>query len=258
MTATVAMSEMSWIEYSGRVTAPGVVSVVPTGSTEQHGPHLPLSTDVVIPTEIALEVARRTNAIVAPTLNYGYKSIQRSGGGNHFCGNTSLDGNTVSCVARDILRELARHGIRRVVFLNGHFENNYFLLEGADLAIRDLAAINIQDFEVITLSYWDFVGEDALKEVFPDGFLGWALEHAGVMETSLMLHLRPNLVEMSLAPTDGPAAFPPYDVLPPVPGLTPPSGCLVSPAKATAEKGRILFETAVSGIVNMIGERRPK
>jgi creatinine amidohydrolase len=256
MTTTVAMTEMSWMEYSRRVSAPGVVSVVPTGATEQHGPHLPLGTDVVIPTEIALEVARRANAIVAPTFNYGYKSIQRSGGGNHFCGNTSLDGNTVSSVARDILRELARHGIRRVVFLNGHFENNYFLLEGADLAIRDLAAANIHDFEVVTLSYWDFIGNAALREAFPGGFPGWALEHAGVMETSMMLRLRPDLVDMSLAPTHGPAAFPPYDVLPPDPGLTPSSGCLVSPATATAEKGRILFETAVSGIASMLRERR--
>lgn len=258
MTPTVAMGEMSWMEYSRRVTEADKVCLVPTGSTEQHGPHLPLSTDVLIPTAIALEVARRANAVVAPTLHYGYKSIQRSGGGNHFCGNTSLDGNTFSCVARDILRELARHGIRRVVFLNGHFENSNFLLEGADLAIRDLAAVNIHDFEVIMLSHWDFVGKDALSEVFPEGFPGWALEHAGIMETSLMLYLHPHLVNMSLAPTHEPAAFPPYDVLPPDPGLTPPSGCLVSPAKATVEKGRILFDTEVNGIVKMLRERKEK
>jgi creatinine amidohydrolase len=258
MTSTVAMGEMSWMEYSRRVTEAGKTCLVPTGSTEQHGPHLPLSTDVLIPTAIALEVARRENAIVAPAFNYGYKSIQRSGGGNHFCGTTSLDGNTVSCVARDILRELARHGIRHVVFLNGHFENSSFLLEGADLAIRDLAAANIQDFEVVTLSYWDFVGEDALSKVFPDGFPGWALEHAGIMETSLMLSLHPHLVNMSLAPTNEPAVFPPYDVLPPDPGLTPASGCLVSPVKATVEKGRILYETAVNAIAKVVRQHKEK
>jgi creatinine amidohydrolase len=252
MTATVAMGEMSWVEYSRRIAAPGTISIVPTGALEQHGPHMSMNTDVIIPTQIAMEVARRTNAIVAPAIAYGYKSIQRSGGGNHFCGTTSLDGNTVSCVTRDILRELARHGIRRVVLLNGHFENPYFLLEGADLAIRDLKAIQIGNFEVITLSYWDFVSSEALSKVFPEGFPGWALEHAGVIETSLMLHLSPQLVDMSLAPTDALVDFPPYDVLPPVPGLTPPSGCLVSPANASPENGRLLFETAVSGIVNAL------
>jgi creatinine amidohydrolase len=255
MTATVAMGEMSWVEYSKRASQPGTICIVPVGAIEQHGPHLALNTDVITSTGIALEVARRTHAIVAPTINYGYKSIQRSGGGNHFSGTTSLDGNTMIGVARDILRELARHGIRRVLFLNGHFENSYFLLEGADLAIRELTAASINNFEVLTLSYWDFITTDTVAKVFPEGFPGWAVEHAGVMETSLMLHLAPQLVDMSLAPAETVAAFPPYDVLPPVPGLTPNSGCLVSPVNATAEKGRMIFESAASGIAEVL--RKP-
>jgi creatinine amidohydrolase len=258
MTARVAMSEMSWVEYAERIAVPGTISIVPVGAIEQHGPHMAMNTDITIPTEIALEVARRINAIVAPTISYGYKSMQRSGGGNHFCGTTSLDGNTVICLVRDILRELARHGARRVVLLNGHFENSYFLLEGADLAIRDLAAIKIDAFEVLTLSYWDFIAGDTLSKVFPGGFPGWALEHAGVMETSLMLHLCPQSVDMSLAPEDVHAIFPPYDILPPVPGLTPPGGCLASPAKASPEKGQLLFEAAVSGIVNVLRKAKQK
>jgi creatinine amidohydrolase len=258
MPARVAMGEMSWVEYSGRITVPGTISIVPVGATEQHGPHMAMNTDIIIPTEIALEVARRINGIVAPTITYGYKSIQRSGGGNHFSGTTGLDGNTVICLVRDILRELARHGARRVLLLNGHFENSYFLLEGADLAIRDLAAINIDTFEVLTLSYWDFIVGDTLLQVFPDGFKGWATEHAGVMETSLMLHLSPQSVDMSLAPAEAHATLPPYDVLPPVPGLTPPGGCLASPAMSSSEKGRLMFETAVSGIVNMLQKPKQK
>ena len=258
MTARVAMGEMSWVEYSKRIAVPGTISIVPVGATEQHGPHMAMNTDILLPTEIALEVARRIKAIVSPTLAYGYKSIQRSGGGNHFSGTTSLDGNTLSCMVRDILRELARHGARHVVLLNGHFENVYFLLEGADLAIRDVKANNIETFEVLTLTYWDFIGSDTLSKVFPDGFEGWAVEHAGVMETSLMLHLFPQFVDMSLAPTDVHANFPPYDVLPPVPGLTPPEGCLASPAKATSAKGQLLFETVVSGIVSAVQKEKPR
>jgi creatinine amidohydrolase len=189
---------------------------------------------------------------VAPAITYGYKSIQRSGGGNHFCGTTSLDGNTLISVVRDILRELARHGARRVLLLNGHFENVYFLLEGADLAIRDLAAININNFQVVTLTYWDFIVGDALSEVFPDGFQGWAVEHAGIMETSLMLHLYPQFVDMSLAPEKSTITSPPYDILPPAPDLTPSSGCLLSPAQASSAKGKLLFECVVNGIVDAI------
>jgi creatinine amidohydrolase len=256
MTAQVAMGEMSWVEYSKRIAVPGTISILPVGSTEQHGPHMSMNTDVLLPTEIALEVARRINGIVSPTLNYGYKSIQRSGGGNHFCGTTSLDGNTLSCMVRDILRELARHGARHVVLLNGHFENVYFLLEGADLAIRELKASNIDRFEVLTLTYRDFIESNTLSKVFPDGFEGWALEHAGVMETSLMLHLFPQFVDMSLAPAEVHAKFPPYDVLPSVPGLTPPAGCLASPAKASAAKGQLMFETVVSGIVDALQKEK--
>jgi creatinine amidohydrolase len=252
MAVRVAMGEMSWVEYAGKIAAPGAVCIVPAGAIEQHGPHMAMDADITIPTEIALEAARRTNAIVAPTISYGYKSIQRSGGGNHFSGTTSLDGNTLVCMVRDILRELARHGARRILLLNGHFENSYFLLEGADLAIRDQAATRTGNLQVITLSYWDFITGDALSKVFPDGFPGWALEHAGVLETSLMLHLRPHSVDMSLAPENVHADFPPYDTLPPVPGLTPSGGCLASPAKSSAEKGRLLFETAVSGIANVL------
>lgn len=258
MTARVAMSEMSWVEYSKRIAVPGTISIVPAGATEQHGPHMAMNTDTLLPTEIALEVARRINAIVAPTIAYGYKSIQRSGGGNHFSGTTSLDGNTLSCMVRDILKELARHGARHVVLLNGHFENVYFLLEGADLAIRDLKALHIEPFDVLTLTYWDFIGSDTLTKVFPDGFEGWAVEHAGVMETSLMLHLFPQFVDMSLAPAEVHSDFPPYDILPPVPGLTPPGGCLASPSKASSAKGQLLFETVVSGIVEALQKEKQK
>jgi creatinine amidohydrolase len=252
MMPTVAMSGMSWVEYSKRIALPDTLAILPVGAMEQHGPHLPLNTDALLPAEIALEVARRVDGIVAPAIAYGYKSIQRSGGGNHFCGTTSLDGNTLISVIRDILRELARHGARRILLLNGHFENVYFLLEGADLAIRDLAAVNIVHFQVITLTYWDFIVGDALSEVFPSGFPGWAVEHAGVMETSLMLYLYPDFVDMSLAPAQSPTAFPAYDILPPDPDLTPPSGCLMSPAGASAEKGKLIFECVVSGVVEAL------
>jgi creatinine amidohydrolase len=249
------MGEMTWIEYSKRIALPDTFVIVPVGAIEQHGPHLPLNTDALLPAEIALEVARRANGIVVPTITYGYKSIQRSGGGNHFCGTTSLDGNTAICVVRDILRELARHGARRVLILNGHFENVSFLLEGTDLAIRELAGAHINNFRVMTLTYWDFIVGDALAEVFRDGFPGWAVEHAGVMETSLMLHLFPKLVNLSLAPAESLNQFPLYDILPPEPNGTPSSGCLHSPVGASTDKGKLIFECVVSGIVAAVTER---
>ena len=137
MRRTVFMAEMSWMEYRERVVTEGAVVLVPAGALEQHGPHLPLGTDAILATEMSRRVAERVDAVVAPALTYGYKSQPRTGGGNHFCGTTSLDGETLSSTVRDLIREFARHGARRIAFIDGHYENQMFLTEGIDLAIRD-------------------------------------------------------------------------------------------------------------------------
>ncbi|MCO6061097.1 creatininase family protein, partial [Pseudomonas sp. MOB-449] len=135
-------------------------------------------------------VAERIDALVLPGLQYGYKSQQKSGGGNHFPGTTSLDGATLTGTVQDIIRELARHGARRLVLMNGHYENSMFIVEGIDLALRELRYAGIQDFKVVVLSYWDFVKDPAvIQRLYPEGFLGWDIEHGGVFETSLMLAL---------------------------------------------------------------------
>ena len=112
---TVLMAEMTRPEYEARVR--DSVVIVPVCSTEQHGPHLPLGADAIQVTAIALRVAERLDAIVAPTIPYGYRSAPRSGGGEIFPGTTSLTGETLTLVARDVLRALVRHGARRIVVL---------------------------------------------------------------------------------------------------------------------------------------------
>ncbi len=79
--------------------------MVPVGSVEQHGPHLPLTTGSLIPTAICERCAQRSDAPVVPTLNYGSRSIPRSGGGEHFCGTTSVDASTLIAQIRDLVRE---------------------------------------------------------------------------------------------------------------------------------------------------------
>ncbi len=72
------------------------------------------------------------------------------------------------------------------------------LTEGIELAMRDLGKTT--ELRVMRLEYWDFCNEETLKEVFPDGFPGFALEHAAVIETSLMLHYYQDLVHLDLLP----------------------------------------------------------
>jgi creatinine amidohydrolase len=107
-----------------------------------------------------------------------------------------------------------------------------------DFGLRDLGPAT--QLQVMRLEYWDFLKETTLASVFPNGFPGFALEHAAVIETSLMLHYHPQLVRIDLIPQDGPADFPPYDVDPTRKNWVPLSGVLSSAKGFTAEKGAVM------------------
>ncbi|SDI04976.1 creatinine amidohydrolase [Arthrobacter subterraneus] len=253
MTRTsVYMEELDAFTYSRKISAEDGIVLIPAGAIEQHGPHMPLNVDVLLSRAMAGEVAEQIGALVAAPIMYGYKSQQRSGGGNHLPGTTSLDGATVAAIARSLTLELARHGARRIVFVNGHFENYQFLYEGVDLAIRELQLAGLDDRRVMLLSYWDFVDDTTIRELYPDGFSGWDVEHGGVLETSLMLHLYPERVDMEQVEDFPPAVLPNYDLLPVRPELTPGSGCLSSAAKASADKGEILLKRASNSMADAI------
>jgi creatinine amidohydrolase len=254
---TVRMSDLSWVEYSRRMAEEAPVLFLPVGAIEQHGHHLPMDCDLVIPDALSVRVAERVGGLVVPAMNYGYKSQPRVGGGNHFTGTTSLDGETVIHVARDLIREFARHGARQLVMMDAHYENTMFLIEGIDLALRDLRAQGITDMKIIRVAYFEFTSQATIKKVWPEGFSGWALEHAGIMETSAMLYLDPARVHMEKLAEHPPATFPPYDVYPVnaenVPGV-PSSGALMSAKAATREKGEMLVEEWVGGIADAVAQ----
>lgn len=249
---TCFAAELPWPDYHARVHDGGTPVLIPIGSMEQHGHHMPMHVDVLLPVEFARRVADRIGALVAPPFTYGYKSQQKSGGGNHLPGTTSLDGATLVAALRDVIKEFARHGVRRICLINGHFENAWFITEGIDLALRELRWDRIDDMKIVVLSYWDFVDEPTIQRLYPDGFPGWAVEHGGVMETSLMLALHPGLVELDRAVDHPPATFPPYDVYPVRPEWTPSSGTLSSPRAASREKGETMLEVCVDGIVRAL------
>ncbi len=244
MVDSVFMAELSWPQWQEKVPS-GAIIFLPLGATEQHGPHLPLNVDVILPTAVAERVARAVGGLVAPTLAYGYKSMPRSGGGQSFPGTTSLDAQTFSHTIRDILRELATHGARRFVLLNGHFENAWPAVEGLDLGLREIRRDGIEGVTAMRLEYWDFVRKETLDRIFPDGFPGTELEHASLIETSLMLLLRPDLVDLSKIPQDGRANFPPYDISPAPPSYLRESGVLADARGSRAEIGQWLLDDHV-------------
>lgn len=254
---TVRMSDLSWIEYAKRMANEAPVLFLPVGAIEQHGHHLPMDCDLVIPDALSVRVAERVGGLVVPPMNYGYKSQPRIGGGNHFSGTTSLDGETVTHIARDLIREFARHGARKLVMMDAHYENTMFLIEGIDLALRDLRAQGVTDMKIMRVAYFEFTSPKTIKKVWPEGFSGWALEHAGVMETSAMLYLDPDRVHMEKLAEHPPASFPPYDIYPVnvenVPGV-PSSGALMSAKAATRAKGEMLVDEWVAGITDAVAQ----
>ena len=85
-------AELAWPDYHARVRGGRTPILLPLGSMEQHGCHMPMHVDVLLPSEFACRAALRIGGLVAPPFTYGYKSHQKSGGGNHMPGTASLDG----------------------------------------------------------------------------------------------------------------------------------------------------------------------
>jgi creatinine amidohydrolase len=245
----VHMNRMSWPEYRERVQQGNAPVFLPVGALEQHGPHLPLGTDALLASAMALGAAAQTKGIVAPALAYGYKSQPKCGGGQHFVGTTSLDAATLIGQVRDAVREFARHGVERLVVVNGHYENQWFLIEGVDLAMRECQHSSLR---VMRLEYWDFCTEQTLAQVFPAGFPGFALEHAAVVETSMMLHLHPELVRLDRIPDEPAAQFPPYDIYPTRTEWVPASGVLSSARESSAHKGALICNEVIARMAGAI------
>jgi len=236
---------MTWEEY--RDVVGRRVVILPVGSLEQHGPHLPLNVDVVIPTSFAKLVAEKLEAMVLPPITYGYKSHPTSGGGQLFPGTTSLDGMTLIHLALDILRETYRHGGRRFLIMNGHYENVAFLTEAVELFIR-----GVTDARILIISWWDQVSDELVDEIFAEaGFPGWDTEHAGITETALMQYFAPELVREDKIIDDQSDRKITYSIFPPPEDIIPKSGVLYKATYASREKGERLAKQVVDRIVGI-------
>ncbi len=240
------VEHMIWEEYRDEVSRR--IIILPVGSLEQHGPHLPLNVDVVIPTSLAKMVDEQLDAMVLPTIAYGYKSHPTSGGGQLFPGTTSLNGMTLINLTLDILKETYRHGGRRFLLLNGHYENLAFVTEAVELFIEEKS-----DARVVVLSWWDQVSDKLVDELFAGaGFPGWDTEHAAITETSLMQYFAPELVREDRIIDDQSERKVTYSIFPPPEDIIPKSGVLYKATYASREKGEKLAKHVVDNIVQII------
>jgi len=188
---TVFLGEMTSPEVDAFLAAGHDTVIVPTGSTEQHGPHGPLLTDVLVPTEVARRVAPRIGAVVAPAINYGL-SYPHTG----FTGLVQIRIPTFMALIEDIAVSLATAGFRRIVFLNGHYDNTLAIAYACANAAPRLPP-GVRAFPV---NYWDGMHEAEATEFFdPANGL-----HANKGETSAVMAIDPGLVDLDVANAEMP------------------------------------------------------
>ena len=189
---TVFLGEMTDPEVRAFLAQHQTV-IVPVGSTEQHGPHGPLATDALVPTEVGRRIAPRVGAVVAPAISYAL-SYPHVG----FTGVVHIRVATFMALIEDVAVSLAAVGFRRIVFLNGHYDNTYAIAHACANASERLPG-GVRAFPV---NYWDGITPDEAAEFFgPTNGL-----HANRGETSAVLAINPSLVDMDNAN----AEFPPF------------------------------------------------
>ncbi|NPV08596.1 MAG: creatininase family protein [Anaerolineae bacterium] len=189
--AKVMLTEMTWPEV-GELVGRGALVVLPVASTEQHGPHLPLSTDAVILSECVRRAAERVRhripIAVAPTLPFGFSEHHMA-----FPGTLSLSVSAFLAALTDLCQSLIRHGFRRVLLVNGHGGNR----EVVQVAVRQVMS---QHRAVIgATDYWEVAGP--ALEAAGAGQVGLVPGHSAGFETTCMLALRPDLVHLDRLPT---------------------------------------------------------
>lgn len=248
---TRKMWEMTWPEVKESIDS-GCGIMLPIGAVEQHGYHLPLSTDFLIPTRLCLDIAEKTDMIVAPPVSYGTNSRPQSGGGQNFVGTTSIGGITFIHQIEDILREFIRHGFQRIVLFNWHMENSNFLYEAAYRASERGTRTDVKI--LIMETPFDSFDEKTMDFLYPDGFPGWGVEHAAMFETAMLLYIAPELVQMDKAVDDGPEKCVFYDVLPIEDKFTTKSGSLWKATLATREKGERIWRELLKTLVPIVLE----
>ena len=220
----VLWQEMRRGEFKALAERDGIV-IIPVGSTEQHGEHLPVNTDTNCCFTIAVRAARSVDdfpVIVLPPVWSGYSPHHMS-----FAGTITLEFHTFVEVLTQVAAGVSAHGFRKIILLNGHGGN------AAIVAAMRNKLMAEKGITVLGYTYWEMpTVSDEMKRVSESdkGFIG----HASEIETSMQLHLQPALVDMGAARW--------------VPGVW------GNPATGDSKKGEHIIDAAVKALVTILNE----
>ncbi|MBE0477989.1 creatininase family protein [Candidatus Aerophobetes bacterium] len=249
----VFLHKMSWVEVK-QVARENTVAIIPTGSIEQHGPHLPLATDSYIGYELCKrleqKLAGKLPFIITPPAVFGASSHHLD-----FPGTLSLNINTYIALMQDLCNCLVHHGFKRILLLNSH---------GGNIAPLNVVIRNIRDQHriiIATATYWVVASEEIarIRESGPGG-----IAHAGELETSCMLIIKPELVKEDLFENKVPTWKTDYILLDlqgegkvslaqHLSDFTP-TGVIGNPLLASRKKGQKFLEAATNSLADFIVE----
>jgi len=222
--------------------------VLPVGALEQHGQHLPLSVDTIIPYEIIKQrISPFVDIVMLPPLTYGYRSQTTVGGGPSFPGTLRMSAESIIYPVRDIVLELLRHGVQKLLITDGHLENKWFVTEGVERAIQEYHGPN--KIKVMYSEWNDYVKPETLDKVFNGKFPGFEYEHAAVNETSLLLALKPDSIVSMDFPDEYANRYIHYSVWPDNSDLVTRNGALSSAKNSSAENGELMIADIVEGML---------
>jgi creatinine amidohydrolase len=238
-TEPVLLADLSWPAIAALVDGGEALCLLPVGATEQHGPHLPASTDTDIATAVCHEASRLTGAPVLPTLPFGSSQAHTT----KWPGTLSLAPRVLIDVVVSLARWVRASGFAKLLLVNGHVGN----VAPLRVAVDEIRAGG--ELRTGLVSWYELTAEiDAQVRSDADDW------HAHAAETSLMLHLRPELVDLGNARDDpdrtGNQVFS-YTV-----AETSREGLTGAPSRGSADAGARLLEAAAAALAERIERGR--
>jgi creatinine amidohydrolase len=219
----------------------GLVAILPVGSLEVHGPHMPTGTDSITAHEIARRASEKEEAVVLPPLYYAYVPENR-----HFPGTVSLTAKTLLTLLEEVCDEASRNGFKKILIINGHGGNNALL----KVFLKDSLTKKKDYVLYAMIEPWAFINELAAKLSE-----GRTYGHACEVETSIGLYLFGNHMKMGNVKREanlGSTGLPkeietPFDWQAYAVELY-----IGDPRNATKEKGKILVDKMVESLADAI------